>query len=138
MDAHQCPFHQQIRVRYSECDMQGIVFNANYLMYMDDVVDQWFTTLIGPMPEIGFDYVVKRATIEWSSPARRGDLLTLSPSVTRWGHTSFDITITGVLTGQPVFVGTLTCVSVTPGTHTPTPIPDGVRAALSTTLTSSF
>ena len=29
------PFVHRLRVRYGECDAQGVVFNANYLMYFD-------------------------------------------------------------------------------------------------------
>ena len=28
-------FRHRIRVRYNECDPQGLVFNANYLTYFD-------------------------------------------------------------------------------------------------------
>ena len=30
-----------LRVRYGECDMQRVVFNANYFVYVDDAVDTW-------------------------------------------------------------------------------------------------
>ncbi len=30
------PFRCQVRVRFGECDMQGVVFNAHYLAYIDD------------------------------------------------------------------------------------------------------
>jgi acyl-CoA thioesterase FadM len=29
------PFRHRLRVRYHECDPQGVVFNANYLAYFD-------------------------------------------------------------------------------------------------------
>jgi len=29
------PFRHQLRVRFNECDPQGVVFNANYLVYFD-------------------------------------------------------------------------------------------------------
>ena len=30
-------FSHRLRVRYGECDPQGIVFNANYMLYVDVV-----------------------------------------------------------------------------------------------------
>jgi len=36
----------QIRVRYAECDLQGVVFNANYLVYVDDIIERWLTTAL--------------------------------------------------------------------------------------------
>ena len=34
-------FVQEFRVRYNECDMQNVVFNANYWIYADDAVAQF-------------------------------------------------------------------------------------------------
>jgi acyl-CoA thioester hydrolase len=117
----------RIRVRYNECDVQGIAFNANYLVYVDETIDRWVTDTLG---EDAIDMVVKKATLEWQSPACRGELLDLVPAVTRWGTTSFDLTVTGTVADRPVFTATILYVNVVPGTKTPTPIPEHVRAAL--------
>jgi acyl-CoA thioester hydrolase len=117
-----------IRVRYNECDMQGVVFNANYLMYVDEVMDRWVTDTLG---EDAIDMVVKKAAVEWTSSARRGDVLTLTPVVTRWGNTSFDLAVTGCVGDREVFTASLLYINVIPGTKTPTPVPAEVRAALS-------
>ena len=37
----------RVRVRYGECDMQRVVFNANYLAYIDDATDTWFRETLG-------------------------------------------------------------------------------------------
>ena len=38
-------FVHELRVRYGECDPQGIVFNANYLAYFDHTVTElWRAT----------------------------------------------------------------------------------------------
>ena len=118
----------RIRVRYNECDLQGIVFNANYLVYVDEALDRWMTDLIRAD---AIDAIVKKATVEWHSSARRGDLLDLVPAVTRWGTTSFDLTVAGAVGDRAVFTATLVYVNVIPGTTTPTPISDDIRAALS-------
>ena len=34
-------YRHSLRIRYGECDMQGVVFNANYMAYVDDAVDTW-------------------------------------------------------------------------------------------------
>jgi acyl-CoA thioester hydrolase len=118
-----------IRVRYNECDLQGIVFNSNYLVYVDETLDRWLTDLLSA-DEI--DMMVKRATVEWQSSARRGDLLTVVPAVGRWGNTSFELTFTGSVGDRPVFVATMLYINVVAGTRTPTPVPQHVRDALST------
>ena len=117
----------KIRVRYNECDVQGHVFNANYLVYVDETFDHWITDTLG---EDAIDMVVKKATVEWQSPARRGEILDLVPAVTRWGTTSFDLTVTGSVGDRAVFTATVVYVHVTPGTKVPTPVPQHVRAAL--------
>jgi 8-oxo-dGTP diphosphatase len=121
-------YQQRIRVRYGECDVQGVVFNANYLVYVDDVIERW---MAAALPVDALDYMIKKATVEWSAPARRGDVLDLTAEVSRWGRTSFDVTVHGTVAGAEIFTAVETCISVTPGTHTPTPVPDDVRAALS-------
>ena len=42
----------------------------------------------GSFEELGFDFMVKKITLEWQSPARFGDTLELDVSVARWGRTS--------------------------------------------------
>jgi acyl-CoA thioester hydrolase len=121
----------ELRVRYGECDMQGVVFNAHYLAYVDDAIDRWFVDRIGRFDEVGFDCMVKRAAVEWSSPARWGETLSLVPSVSRWGTSSFDVTVTGAVGHRPVFSATVVYISVQPGSHTPCPVPGDVREALS-------
>lgn len=125
-------FVHELRVRYGECDMQGVVFNANYLAYIDDALDLWFAAELGSSGfGDGFDCMVKKATLEWSSPARRGEVLRLAPRVTRWGTTSFDVEVDGSVGERPVVAATIVYVSVVPGGTEPCPVPDPVRAALS-------
>ncbi len=45
-------------VRYAECDMQGIVFNAHYLLYADEA-------LTGLLRGLGFE----RVTVRFAPPA---------------------------------------------------------------------
>ncbi len=124
------PYVHHIRVRYGECDMQRVVFNANYLAYIDDAVDTWVRASLGHFEDLGFDFMVKKCTIEWQSGAEFGDTIDLAVGVSRWGNTSFDVAVTGTVGERPVFTATLVYVSTTPGSATPTPVPDSVRAAL--------
>jgi acyl-CoA thioesterase FadM len=67
------PYVHRIRVRYGECDMQRVVFNANYLAYCDDAADWWFRSL-GALLEGGeWDVMVKAATLTWHGGARVHD-----------------------------------------------------------------
>ena len=72
-------FVHELRVRYGECDPQGIVFNANYLSYFDiTVTELWRASELGSwqaMVERGLDVVVGEANLRFRAPARFDDLI---------------------------------------------------------------
>lgn len=131
---------ERIRVRYHECDMQKVVFNANYWMYADDAVAQWMRAAIAgekgadpahvDMAEEGFDFMLKTATGTWHRGASYGDVIDAACSVVRWGNTSFDVRVDMSVESEPVFDCTITYVSTTPGAPKPVPVPDFVKRAL--------
>ena len=59
------PFHHQITTRYGEVDQQGVVYNAHYLVYMDDTMETWMRQLPDLRETFGWDMMLKKATIEW-------------------------------------------------------------------------
>jgi acyl-CoA thioester hydrolase len=124
------PYRHELRVRYGEVDMQRHVFNAHYLAYIDDAFDQWLRGTLGPTYDTVLDIVVKRAELTWDGGASFGDTLAIDVSVRRWGTTSFDVGFEGSVGERPIFDATLTYIAVEPGSTTPTPVPDEVRAAL--------
>ncbi len=130
-------FRHTIKVRYGECDMQGVVFNAHYLAYADDAVAQWFESALPPQSmyvsgngNATFDFMVKKAVVTWSGGSTFGDQLDLDCSVDRWGNSSFDVVVRGSVGGAERVEIVLTYVSVTPGTHKPCRVPDELRDAL--------
>jgi acyl-CoA thioester hydrolase len=124
-------FRHDIRIRYGEVDMQRVVFNAHYFAYVDDCVDSWLRSIDAQFENLGWDIMVKKASIEWTGSAGMGEVLTLVPRVSRWGRTSFDVTIEGVVGERPVFEATVVYVGVDTGTTDPAPVPDEIRTALS-------
>jgi acyl-CoA thioester hydrolase len=124
-------FEHRVRVRYGECDMQGVVFNAHYLAFIDDATDTWFRTALAPgFEEHGYDIMLKKAVVEWQRAARFREQLDLACSVSRWGNSSFDVAVSGTVAGEPRFTATITYVCVHHGTTEPLPVPAEVRAAL--------
>ena len=124
-------FSIDFQIRYGEVDLQGVVFNAHYLAYVDHCVDQWLRSLDVLGGDNAWDIMVKKASVEWFGPAGIGDVLTLRPRVSRWGNTSFDVTVDGAVGERAVFQAVVLYVGVKLGTKEPTPPPDAVRAALS-------
>lgn len=137
-------FVHELGVRYGECDPQGIVFNANYLLYFDVVFTELWRAAVGPwqdMVERGVDAVVAEATLEFRSPARFDDVLALRAHVRTLGRTAITTDI-DVVRGEELLVrGRLrhVCVSThrdqsqtgLPETVTKIGIPDWVRDGLS-------
>lgn len=118
------------RVRYGEVDAQRVVYNAHYLAWCDDAVEEWFASQDFSNAELGWDFMVKRATIEWTGSAGLRDEATIEVGVERWGRTSFELGFTGRVGERPVFTAAITYVGVVDGTTEPMPPPAVVRAAL--------
>jgi acyl-CoA thioester hydrolase len=124
------PWTHSVRVRYGEVDMQRVVFNAHYLAYCDDAVENWFSALGINMDDHDWDFMLKKAVIEWSGSATVDDTLDIAVAVRRWGNTSFDVGFAGTVGGRPVFDCTITYVGVKAGTTETMPPPPEVKAVL--------
>ena len=74
-------FNADLRVRWSECDAQGIVYNACYVTYIDIIQGEYFRNLGLNIYSANlrqyFDMVTVKATLEYKSPARLDDLVTV-------------------------------------------------------------
>src|SRR5260370_35054600 len=84
-------FAHELRVRYGECDPQGIVFNANYLLYFDVAFTELWREAVGPWQEMvgrGIDAGVPRAEIDFRAPARSDDALAPTPQAAPLGRTA--------------------------------------------------
>jgi acyl-CoA thioester hydrolase len=88
-------FAHSLRVRWSEADMQGVVFNGHYLGYFDIGVTEYLRELCGGDAERLKDafermYVVK-STLEYRSPARFDDVIDLCVRTARIGGSSLRV-----------------------------------------------
>src|SRR4051812_13452865 len=90
------PFVHELRVRYGECDPQGIVFNANYAAYVDDCFTELWRQAFGSyatMVERGVDMVVAELRLDFRAPARFDELLRVSATIERLGSTGMTTTL---------------------------------------------
>ena len=85
-------FYYSFRVRYSEVDAQGIVFNAHYLTYFDTAMTEY-------LRNIGYDYQseVKRTNedfhtvktlVEYLNPIKFDDIIDVCIRVKKIGRSS--------------------------------------------------
>lgn len=127
------PFVHELRVRYGECDPQGIVFNANYLLYFDVAFTELWRAAVGPWQEMlehGMDAVVAEANINFRAPARYDEEIQLHAQVLRLGSTAITTEI-DVMRGADLLVrGTLRHVCVSTDTWTKTELPEWIRVGM--------
>jgi acyl-CoA thioester hydrolase len=130
------PFRHRLRVRWSECDLQGVVFYPQYLAYLDHTVTELWREAVGPYTEMtskhGVDMVVAEAAMRYRDSARFDDELEIAATVTRLGSTSITTTfaIERLSDGALLTEAELRHVFVDPSDFRKREIPHGVRAGL--------
>jgi acyl-CoA thioester hydrolase len=127
------PLAYKLRVRYGECDPQGVVFNANYFAYFDIALTEAWRELFGAYEEMyerGIDMVVAEARARFMGGARFDDELELRWWVTRLGTTAMSTRIDVVRDGTALVEGEMRHVFVAVGTTDKIPIPPEIRAPL--------
>jgi acyl-CoA thioester hydrolase len=127
------PFRHQLRVRYAECDPQGVVFNAHYLAYFDTSITELWRAAFGgynTMLDHGLDVVVAEARLRFQTPAHFDEKLTLEIAITRLGTTSIASAHRITRADDLVVEGTLHHVLVDRPTLAKRPIPDWLRERL--------
>jgi acyl-CoA thioester hydrolase len=127
------PFRITQRVRYHECDPQGVVFNANYLTYCDVTMTELWRELGGyqAMVDAGVDMVVAEARILYRSPLSFDDEFEAEVEIARLGETSMTAEILLARDGEPCAEGELRYVFIESGAAAKAPIPESIRAGLS-------
>jgi acyl-CoA thioester hydrolase len=128
------PFRHRLRVRFHECDPQGIVFNAHFLAYADIAITELYREAFGSWQAImdsdAIDMVVAEANVRYLAPLRFDEEVELVASVTRIGTTAVTTLIAVEREQTTVAEVTLRHVVVDAETRAKTPIPDALRAGL--------
>ena len=127
-------FRHRLRVRYSDCDPQGVVFNANYLTYFDIAITELWREALGPYEQVtserGIDLVVAEAGVRYLAPIRFDEEVDLVATVARIGTTSIRTAIEIEAAAGTAAEGELRHVCVRHGTVEKAAVPDDVRTAL--------
>ena len=126
-------FSHRIRVRYAECDAQGVVFNAHYYAYFDILMTELWREILGSydaMLRDGADMSVVASGARFIAPARFDDEIDVELAITRLGTTSMTTTTAVRRDGQLLVEGRIAHVFVDPATLAKKEIPARVRAGL--------
>ncbi len=123
------------KVRYSDSDAQGVVFNANYLTYFDDVIADYFVELGFPGHELadhGYEVLVAHAEVDYLAPARIGDDLAVGCRVASFGTKSlrFDLEVWDETSNEAVVRGHEIYVTVDAETFRPKTVPAFFKEAV--------
>ena len=80
MSKEEFRFHLSLRVRWAECDLQGIVYDACYVTYLGVAQVEYFRNLViliyDEKQRISFDTATVKATLEFKAPAKLDDVRT--------------------------------------------------------------
>jgi acyl-CoA thioester hydrolase len=87
-------FTWPVRVYYEDTDAGGVVYNANYLRFMERARTEWLRSLGFEQDELrareGVLFAVRSAALDFLSPARFNDRLKVSVALARCGGASLD------------------------------------------------
>ncbi|MBU2531345.1 MAG: acyl-CoA thioesterase [Alphaproteobacteria bacterium] len=85
-------FFHRFRIRYSEIDGQGIVFNAHYLTYFDQGITEYFRALCydykAETQRTGHDFHTVRTLVEYAKPIEFDEEIDVCVKAGRIGRSS--------------------------------------------------
>jgi YbgC/YbaW family acyl-CoA thioester hydrolase len=126
-------FAYQLRTRYDEADVQGIVHNPRYLAYADIACVEWFREIAGSLSaanRAGLDVLVAESRVRYLRPAHADELIDLKLRVRELGDRSMHVETAMYRGDEPVAVAEMEYVFVDPVTLRPKPIAPHWRAKL--------
>jgi acyl-CoA thioester hydrolase len=128
-------FRHRLRVRFDECDPQGVVFYANYLVYFDVGMTELWRKAFGSyagLIESGIDAMVAEVSVRYRGSARFDDEIDLVASVLSIGNTSSvtAMRVERAADGATLVEGELRHVFVDVESHEKVELPEHVREGL--------
>ena len=126
-------FMTTVRVRWMECDAQGIVYNGAYLGYLEIGQAEYYRNLgfaIYIIPKSGyFDFAVVKSTQEFKAPAKVDEIIELHVRVSNIGNTSLTLNLEIYPEGSDRLLTSIETVYVgyDAKTESSRPVPDAIR-----------
>ncbi len=135
-------FHTRAEVRFAHCDPAGLIFYPRAFELVNGAVEDWFAQgLACTFAELHLQRRLGVPTVrldaEFTAPARLGETLDFSLRVRAIGGASLDLEIAATVGGAARFAVQPRLVFMNLDTARATPIPEGLRPALSRYLEAS-
>ncbi len=87
-------YKSEFRVRFGETDLQGVVFNANYLLYTDTTQLDYFRHIGVPYGELrrqGHDVYLVETRLRFHAPARFDEVIESFTRISGFGNSSLQM-----------------------------------------------
>jgi acyl-CoA thioester hydrolase len=127
-------FEWPIRVYYEDTDAGGIVFYANYLKFFERARTEWLRACGIDQQKLaesdGIVFVVRRTSVDYSSPARLDDVIRVVSRIERLGRASVDFHQEAWRNDVLLASGDVRVASVGRASMRPAGIPDAVLEGL--------
>lgn len=126
-------FRHTLRVRFQECDPQGVVYFARYPEYYDlTITELWREAFgsYGAMVAAGTDLVVAEQRVRYLAPALFDDLIDVDVTVDRLGDTSMLSSYTVTRADELLVEGDFRHVFIEVATKAKKTIPEEIRSVL--------
>jgi acyl-CoA thioester hydrolase len=122
-------FHSRLRVRWSEVDAQGIVYNAHWLTYLDIAFADYLRAGVRVLEPGTAATVMATTTLTWRAPARYADELQVFVRVSDIGRSSMRAQFVVCRDEDVLLEAQTVYVYVGDGT-TARPVPDAWRTSI--------
>lgn len=111
-----------LRVRWAECDAQGIVFNVNYFLYFDVAMTEWLRA-VGFAGEKTLEFFTVHAEADYKGSARFDEMIDVCVRCVQFGRSSMTLEA-NIFRGEELLtIGKLIYVHAEPKTQETAPLP---------------
>jgi acyl-CoA thioester hydrolase len=125
-------FHHSFRIRYSEIDGQGIVFNSHYFTFFDTAIYEYLRGLDfdfnAYIARRNMDFHTVRVELDFMAPARFDEVIEVHARVAKIGRSSLTFVMEIYLQGTDHLLvkGSLVWVHTDQDAHKSAPLPSGL------------
>ena len=138
MSREQFKFFHSFRIRYSEVDAQGIVFNAHYLTFFDTAMTEYLRHInydyVNQVKDKNEDFHTVKTLVEYKSPIYFDQIIDVCLKVKKIGNSSltFYIEIHPSKEDNCLASGEVVWVNSDQNTHKSAPLSNNIKDKINT------
>lgn len=133
-DSSEFRFSHRLRVRWTEVDLQQVVFFGHYVTYFDLAMAEYFRAMGRPYPDglvaDGGDLFVKKVDCEYFGSAHYDEELDIGVRTERLGRSSLTLAVAVMRDGETLAAGHVVYVHADPASRQALPLPADLRESI--------